>query len=128
MGGTVPFGYCAQKRSLVIDAKKAATLRIMFETYALFGTVEALMQHLQGNGIGNDRTNATDPTADGHTEARHTGTEDADAEGCGAEDVGALNNSAFNDQVPQPLGRAALHHMLKNPLCIYIPYNYLEFY
>jgi site-specific DNA recombinase len=46
MGGVVPFGYSVNDRKLEIVEEEAKTVRLIFETYASLGTVEALSDHL----------------------------------------------------------------------------------
>ena len=42
MGGFVPFGYRAKDRTLAIDEKEAATVRLIFRRYLELGTVTSL--------------------------------------------------------------------------------------
>jgi site-specific DNA recombinase len=94
MGGTVPFGYQVKDRKLEIVEEQAKTVRLIFETYAELGTVEALLEYLIQNGI----TNQRDHTA--HQAA------------------GSTTDQSANQPIPTAFSRAALHHMLKNPLYI----------
>jgi site-specific DNA recombinase len=107
MGGTIPFGYEVKDRKLEVVETEAETLRLIFSTYAELGTVDALMERLAECGITNQSERAkqrasqpTDYNADQPTAAAPKK---------------AANLTA---PAPTPFGRAALHHMLKNPLYI----------
>ncbi len=51
MGGTVPLGYDAIDRSLVINQEEAETVRFIFKRYLDLGSVSALEADLQDKGI-----------------------------------------------------------------------------
>lgn len=109
MGGTIPFGYQVIDRKLEIVESEAKTVRTIFETYAKLGTVEALVDHLVQCGITNARHRAGQATPVSPPTGRKS-----------------VNQKATQANVAQPIGqlsathfsRAALHHMLKNPLYI----------
>jgi site-specific DNA recombinase len=109
MGGTIPFGYQVKDRKLEIVEIEAKTVRLIFETYVELGTVEALTDWLMQNGI----TNARERAEPGQKEQ----TQDSKRS---SPQSGAEANPATNaaDTSPSYFSRAALHHMLKNPLYI----------
>jgi DNA invertase Pin-like site-specific DNA recombinase len=109
MGGTVPFGYQVKDRKLEIVESEARTVRLIFETYAELGTVEALADRLVQQGI----TNTRDRTGAGRLEQAAT---DAAA----GEQAGGTANSVQTSSAntASTFSRAALHHMLKNVLYI----------
>lgn len=51
MGGTVPFGYRAKDRSLVIDEEEANTIRRAMERYLELGSVRLLAAELKAQGV-----------------------------------------------------------------------------
>ncbi len=51
MGGTPPLGYRAHERTLLIDEAEAATVRHIFERYLALGSVNALKDELQRDGV-----------------------------------------------------------------------------
>ena len=51
MGGTVPLGYYAKDRKLVVNEAEAETVRMIFRRYAELGSVRALKVELDGRGI-----------------------------------------------------------------------------
>ncbi len=53
MGGTVPLGYDVQDRKLVINNAEANTVRHIFRSYQLLGSVRLLAAQLAAEGIGN---------------------------------------------------------------------------
>lgn len=109
MGGTIPFGYQVKERKLEIVESEAKTVRLIFETYAELGTVEALTDWLIQNGV----TNARERAREGQEEQVRQG-------GQAVDQSNGEDNSTANatDASPSYFSRAALHHMLKNPLYI----------
>jgi len=51
MGGTVPLGYVVKDRKLLIDAAEAKTVRHIYRRYATLGSVWALKEALDHDGI-----------------------------------------------------------------------------
>jgi site-specific DNA recombinase len=51
MGGTVPLGYTAQDRKLVVNPPEAATVRTIFNEFLRLGSVHRLQQWLRENNI-----------------------------------------------------------------------------
>jgi hypothetical protein len=51
MGGTVPLGYTAQDRKLVVDEAEAATVRTIFNHFLRLGNVHSLYEWLRENDI-----------------------------------------------------------------------------
>lgn len=51
MGGTVPLGYDIQNRSLVINEKEAATIRLIYDQYLALGCVRKLKSFLDDKGV-----------------------------------------------------------------------------
>jgi len=51
MGGTVPFGYIARDRSLIIDESEAATIRSAMERYLELSSVRLLAAELKAQGV-----------------------------------------------------------------------------
>ena len=51
MGGTVPLGYTAQDRKLVVNEPEAATVRTIFNEFLRLGSVHRLQQWLRENNI-----------------------------------------------------------------------------
>ena len=51
MGGTVPLGYRAQDRKLVVNEPEAATVRTIFDEFLRLGSVHLLQQWLRENNI-----------------------------------------------------------------------------
>src|SRR6201991_3269310 len=51
MGGTVPLGYEVRDRKLVIHEREAATVRMLFERFAIVGSATKLVRELAGEGI-----------------------------------------------------------------------------
>src|ERR1700743_1595118 len=51
MGGPVPLGYKVQDRKLVIDPRKATTVRMIFERYLALGGIIPLLMELNTKGI-----------------------------------------------------------------------------
>jgi len=51
MGGGVPVGYCAEDRQLVVDEDQANLVRRIFALYLELGTVRAVQQVLDAEGI-----------------------------------------------------------------------------
>jgi site-specific DNA recombinase len=109
MGGTIPFGYQVKDRKLEVVDSEAKTVRLIFVTYAELGTVEALTEQLVQNGVTNTRERA------GEREL-----EQVRIGGKAVEDSSGGSNPAANDTYASAshFSRAALHHMLKNPLYI----------
>ncbi len=109
MGGTIPFGYQVKDRKLEIVESEAKTVRLIFETYAELGTVEALTDWLIQNGV----TNARERAGEGQQDQVRKG-------GQANDQSNGEHNPAANvtDASPSHFSRAALHHMLKNPLYI----------
>jgi site-specific DNA recombinase len=109
MGGTIPFGYQVNDRKLEIAKSEAKTVRLIFETYVELGTVEALTDQLMQNGV----TNARERAGERELEQVRIG-------GKAVEDSSGGSNPAANDTYASAshFSRAALHHMLKNPLYI----------
>jgi DNA invertase Pin-like site-specific DNA recombinase len=73
MGGTVPLGYEAKDRSLVINEEDAATIHTIFDFYLKLGSVSALEEELDRRGIRtktrtyeNGRTAGNRPFTRGH--------------------------------------------------------------
>ena len=63
MGGTVPLGYDAKDRTLVINEPEAETVRTLFRLYPEFGTVRALQAEANRRGL---RSKSGRPFAYGH--------------------------------------------------------------
>jgi site-specific DNA recombinase len=107
MGGTIPFGYEVKDRKLEIVETEAKTLRLIFATYAELGSVDVLMERLTECGITNQSQRAIQ---------RASKKTDYNAD----QPTAAAPKKAANLTAPAPtqFGRAALHHMLKNPLYI----------
>jgi site-specific DNA recombinase len=109
MGGTIPFGYQVRERKLEIVESEAKTVLLIFETYVELGTVGALADQLIQNGVTNARVRAgvgqKEQTQDSKRSSLH---------------YSAEANPAIDaaDASPSHFSRAALHHMLKNPLYI----------
>ena len=53
MGGSVPLGYDAVDRKLVINAEEAKTVRLIFELYLKLGSVRHLQEECQPRGLKN---------------------------------------------------------------------------
>jgi site-specific DNA recombinase len=51
VGGPVPMGYAALNKKLVVVAEEAETVRLIFRRYLELGSVAALVQNLDRNGI-----------------------------------------------------------------------------
>jgi site-specific DNA recombinase len=51
MGGTVPLGYDARDHSLMVNAKEAATVRLIFRLYIELGTVRKVRDELDRRSI-----------------------------------------------------------------------------
>jgi hypothetical protein len=51
MGGTVPLGYTAQDRKLVVNEAEAATVRTIFNEFLRVGSVHSLQEWLRENNI-----------------------------------------------------------------------------
>jgi len=51
MGGNLPLGYDAQDRKLVINAREAKTVRLIYELYRELGSVRRLKEELDSRGI-----------------------------------------------------------------------------
>jgi len=51
MGGTVPLGYDVKNRKLIVNDREAGTVRSIFRRYAELGSVHALQDELDRNGI-----------------------------------------------------------------------------
>lgn len=51
MGGIPPLGYCVEERKLAIVPQDAATVRMIFERYLALGSVMALKNELDANGL-----------------------------------------------------------------------------
>jgi len=52
MGGPIPLGYDVKDRVLVINAKEAETVRMLFKRYQTLGCVQKLKAELDANGTG----------------------------------------------------------------------------
>jgi site-specific DNA recombinase len=109
MGGTIPFGYQVKDRKLEVVESEAKTVRLIFETYAELRTVEALVDRLILSGTTNARQNAGERRTE---QFRHV--VEAATQTSGKGDFSANSSCAS----PTHFSRAALHHMLKNPLYI----------
>ena len=57
MGGTVPLGYTAQDRKLVVNEIEAATVRAIFDEFLRAGSVYRLQEWLRTSNITNRRGN-----------------------------------------------------------------------
>jgi site-specific DNA recombinase len=55
MGGFVPLGYDVRDRKLVVNAREAATVRMIFERFIKIGSATALMLALRAEGITGER-------------------------------------------------------------------------
>lgn len=51
MGGVVPLGYDVKERKLIINTAEAETVRYIFNTYLVLGSVRLLQQNLSARGI-----------------------------------------------------------------------------
>ena len=51
MGGTLPLGYDARERKLVVNHEEAQTVKHIFERYLKLGSVRELKQELDRRGI-----------------------------------------------------------------------------
>ena len=51
MGGTVPLGYDSEDRKLVVNEEEAKTARHTLRRYAKFGSVLALKEALDAQGV-----------------------------------------------------------------------------
>lgn len=71
MGGNVPLGYDAIDRKLVINEEEAASVRTIFERYAVLGSVARLREELDRRGIvSKKRTGASGVLAGGRSFSR----------------------------------------------------------
>jgi len=71
MGGTVPLGYDAKDRNLVINENEAKTVRHIFCRYVDLGSVQKLGQELQADGItSKHRISKTGRVSGGNTKYR----------------------------------------------------------
>lgn len=52
MGGPIPLGYDVKDRELVVNAKEAETVRMIFKRYQALGCVQKLKTELDANGTG----------------------------------------------------------------------------
>ena len=103
MGGTVPIGYLAKDRTLVIDEGQAERVRGIFRLYIELGCVRSLKKEL-------DQRNWTTPlrtklTPDAGEESRVSGKSGAS---------GIFNDTSIVGG--QPFGRGHLYRILTNPL------------
>jgi site-specific DNA recombinase len=55
MGGSVPLGYEVKDRALVINEAEADKVRLVFDQYLALGSVRALSEHLNAQGIRSHR-------------------------------------------------------------------------
>ncbi len=51
MGGTVPFGYSAKNRKLIVNEREAETVRFLFDKYLEVRSVRALVEEVSGKRI-----------------------------------------------------------------------------
>ena len=114
MGGTIPFGYQVKDRKLEIVESEATTLRLIYETYAKLGTVEALMEYMSQQGISNQRECAVSENA--NLTAEQSSNQAIDKLAIRSGDQSA--NQSAGQTIPTAFSRAALYHTLKNPLYI----------
>lgn len=66
MGGTVPLGYDAKERKLVVNQDEARTVVDIFQRYLRLKSVSALQQELAAAGIRSKRRVRSDGTPTGH--------------------------------------------------------------
>ena len=60
MGGYVPLGYDVQDRKLVVNENEAATVRMIFQRFALIGSATMLAKALAAEGVLNKRGKVVD--------------------------------------------------------------------
>src|ERR1043166_4230484 len=60
MGGTVPLGYMAKDRTLVVNETEAQTVRHIYRRYAELGSVRLLKRELDADGIVSKRRQSPD--------------------------------------------------------------------
>jgi site-specific DNA recombinase len=109
MGGTIPFGYEVKDRKLEIVESEAKKVWLIFETYSKLGTVEALTDWLIQSGI----TNVRERSGEGLQEQAKGGDQTNPQSTSEADPI-----ANHTDAPHSHFTRAALHHMLKNPLYI----------
>ena len=65
MGGTVPLGYHAEERRLIVNKGEAATVRILFQKFVELGPVPALLVWSRQQGIHTKQRVRDGPTSGG---------------------------------------------------------------
>src|SRR3546814_19320938 len=76
MGGTVPLGYDVKDRKLVVNEAEAETVRHVYGRYAVLGSVRALADELDRDGIVSKRRVDSFGREHGRTAGRERGGRD----------------------------------------------------